>query len=148
MGGHLVRRFRRTIRLLGRACTVPQSRRGAVGPYRSWRCQHFLSFAPPHFRTRREELFGRCPVAALHCERRYRGDPQSRPPFHLQWSRVQASQGLTSSNPASSKCFTLRVAKAARRARAIPAIIVSRRSPGLPADLRATMSVAACSAAL
>ena len=45
-------------------------------------------------------------------------------------------EGSTTSMPASSKCFTLCVANAARRASAMPAIILSLRSRGSPRRCR------------
>jgi len=47
----------------------------------------------------------------------------------------------------SSKCLVLRVARVAREARTIPAIIVSRSSPGRPFFCRTAIRSAACRAA-
>src|ERR1700683_2841972 len=51
---------------------------------------------------------------------------------NVQGAEGQIVQGLSKGIAVSSKCATLRVARVACRGSAIPAIIVSRRSPGRP----------------
>src|SRR2546426_976151 len=59
----------------------------------------------------------------------------------------QASQGLTTGTERSSKWTTLRVARVAWRATTMPAIIVSRSSPGRPLRCREAIKSAASVAA-